>query len=414
MKVLQVNCVYKKGSTGKITYDLHSGLIEKGIESVVCYGRGELVKEPGVYKICPEWYSKINNALSRITGIMYGGCFFSTKRMISVINKENPDIVHLQCINGYFVNIYRLVEWLKVNHISTVVTLHAEFMYTGGCGHSIDCNQWSTRQGCGHSRKCPRWRAETKSLFFDRTGTMWKRMKNAFDGFDDNLIVTSVSPWLMKRAKKSSILSDKTHCVVFNGIDTSVFHVYKTSGLKEELGLKNEKIIFHATPSFDLNPEHIKGGFYVNEIAKRFVGQNVKFLVAGSYSADIEVSKNIILLGKVTDQKKLAKLYSLADMTLLTSRKETFSMVTVESLCCGTPVVGFRAGGPEQIAIKEYSKFVEYGDIDSLDTIIGNMIRNNIDKKYISKKASAKYGKDIMCENYMRVYKELYKEEIKE
>ena len=27
MKVLQVNCVYKKGSTGKITYDLHSGLI---------------------------------------------------------------------------------------------------------------------------------------------------------------------------------------------------------------------------------------------------------------------------------------------------------------------------------------------------------------------------------------------------
>ena len=87
----------------------------------------------------------------------------------------------------------------------------------------------------------------------------------------------------------------------------------------------------------------------MNEIAKRFVGQNVKFLVAGSYSADIEVSKNIILLGKVTDQKKLAKLYSLADMTLLTSRKETFSMVTVESLCCGTPVVGFRAGGPEQI-----------------------------------------------------------------
>lgn len=26
MKVLQVNCVYKKGSTGKITYDLQKGL----------------------------------------------------------------------------------------------------------------------------------------------------------------------------------------------------------------------------------------------------------------------------------------------------------------------------------------------------------------------------------------------------
>lgn len=41
-------------------------------------------------------------------------------------------------------------------------------------------------------------------------------------------------------------------------------------------------------------------------------------------------------------------------------------MVTAESLCCGTPVVGFKAGAPEQIAIKEFSEFVEYGDLNSL------------------------------------------------
>ena len=39
-------------------------------------------------------------------------------------------------------------------------------------------------------------------------------------------------------------------------------------------------------------------------------------------------------------------------------------MVTAESLCCGTPVVGFKAGAPEQIAIKEFSEFVEYGDLN--------------------------------------------------
>lgn len=105
MKVLQVNCVYRTGSTGKITYDLHKNLLDVGIESVVCYGRGSRVKEPGVYKICPEWYSKLNNAWSRVTGIMYGGCFFSTNRLIQIIRKEQPDIVHLQCINGYFVDI---------------------------------------------------------------------------------------------------------------------------------------------------------------------------------------------------------------------------------------------------------------------------------------------------------------------
>lgn len=72
------------------------------------------------------------------------------------------------------------------------------------------------------------------------------------------------------------------------------------------------------------------------------------------------------MLGKITDQELLAKYYSMADVTLLTSKKETFSMVTAESLCCGTPVVGFKAGAPEQIAIKEFSEFVEYGDLNSL------------------------------------------------
>jgi len=141
MKILQVNVVYKKGSTGKITYDLHKGMLDAGIESVICYGRGELVKEPGVYKTCPEWYSKLNNALTRITGVMYGGCFFSTNRLISIIKKEKPDVVHLQCINGYFVNIYRLITWLKKEHIKTMLTLHAEFMFTANCGHALECDR---------------------------------------------------------------------------------------------------------------------------------------------------------------------------------------------------------------------------------------------------------------------------------
>lgn len=76
MKILQVNCVYRKGSTGKIVYDIHTELQKQGIESVVCYGRGEKICEPNVYKTCPEWYSKLNNLWSRLSGLIYGGCFF--------------------------------------------------------------------------------------------------------------------------------------------------------------------------------------------------------------------------------------------------------------------------------------------------------------------------------------------------
>ena len=399
MKILQVNCVYHKGSTGKIVADVHAALKEKGVESLVCYGRGEKVREAGVTKTCGEFYSDLNHFLTYLNGIMYGGCLLSTNRLISVIKKEKPDIVHLHCINGYFVNIYRIVSWLKKHRIKTVLTLHAEFMYTANCGHAFECEKWKT--GCGN---CPRCKAETRSLFFDRTHTSWRKMAKAFQGFDEDLIVTSVSPWLMQRAKQSPILGDKVHTVVLNGLDTEVFHYTDPEPLRKKHGLTDEKIIFHATPSFNLDPGHIKGGYYVNAFAKQLIDRNVKVFVAGPYPKNIEVAENVILLGRISDQSTLAQYYSLADLTLLTSKKETFSMVTAESLACGTPVVGFRAGAPEQITIPEYSEFVPYGDIDALCCASEKQLSVNRDKVVISQLAAQKYSKEKMTEDYYAVY----------
>lgn len=401
MKVLQVNCVYKTGSTGKITADLHNAFKKNDIESVVCYGRGKRVNEPNVYKTCGELYSKLNNLLSRFTGIMYGGCFFSTNRLISIIKKEKPDIVHLQCINGYFVNIYRIVNWLKKNNIKTVLTLHAEFMFTANCGHSFDCEGWKT--GCG---KCPKFKAETKSLFFDGTARSFKKMQKAFEGFkNENLIVASVSSWLMERAKQSPILAGKQHTVVMNGLDTGVFYPREVGAVKSELGIADEKIIFHVTPNFNNDPDYIKGGYYIIKLAEMLKGENVKIIAAGSYPENLKVPDNILLLGKVSDQNRLAELYSMADITVIASKRETFSMVCAESLCCGTPVAGFKAGGPEAISLDKYSRFVDYGDLKSLYTAVNDLLREARNGEKISKDASAAYGSRVMSENYINIYR---------
>ena len=400
MKILQINCVYKKGSTGKIVYDIHTELLKRGVKSVVCYGRGEKAEETNVYKTCGELYSKANNLLSRVTGLMYGGCFFSTNKLISIIKKENPDVVHVHCINGYFVNIYRLITWLKKSGIKTVVSLHAEFMYTANCGHAFECEKWKT--GCG---KCPRCYQETKSWFFDGTHRSWTKMKKAFEGFD-NLTVTSVSPWLMERAKQSPMLADKKHVVVLNGTDTNVFKTYDAEELRKRHNLGDEKVVFHATPYFTDNPNHLKGGRYVLQLAEKLQGQNVKIFVAGNYDSSLKVPSNVVLLGRVADQTLLARYYSMADVTLLTSKRETFSMVCAESLCCGTPVVGFKAGGPEQISISEYSRFVEYGDVDALYKELTEVLQRGLGfyGTEISRKAVEKYAKPIMTDGYIVLY----------
>lgn len=399
MKIMQINCVYKTGSTGKITYDLHKALTERGIESVVCFGRGKKVIEPKVYKTCGELYAKFNNLLSRITGVMYGGCFFSTNRLFSVIKKEKPDIVHLHCINGYFVNIYRLIGWLKKHNIKTVLTLHAEFMFTANCGYSLDCDKWKT--GCGD---CPRNREETNSFFLDGTARSYKKMKRAFYGFDDRLTVVSVSPWLMERAKQSPILKDKKHTVVMNGLDTDIFHIYDTESIKKKYRITDEKIIFYAAPYFTDNPNYIKGGNYIIELAKRLKDENVRIFVAGEYDSGLKVPENIVLLGKIENQRELAEFYSMADVTVITSKKETFSMICAESLCCGTPVAAFKAGGPETIALADYSAFADYGDMDALINCISNFFNINTESQEISLLAQKKFDKQVMSEEYIDIY----------
>ena len=408
MKILQVNVVYKKGSTGKITYDIHKCLLDSGIESVVCYGRGKRVKEPGVFKTCSEWYSKFNNALSRFTGIMYGGCFFSTNKLISSIKKEKPNIVHLQCVNGYFVNIYRLISWLNKCGIKTLLTLHAEFMYTANCGHALDCDCWKT--GCGN---CPRRKTETKSFLFDKTGTSWKKMKKAFDGFEKDLMVVSVSPWLMDRAKQSPILKNMRHCFVFNGVNTDVFHPYDTTDLRKSHHCEGKKVVFHATTSFSADINHLKGGYYILELARNM--PEVQFIVAGKCDGEIEVSENVILLGQLTDQVMLAHYYSMADVTVITSKKETFSMVVAESLCCGTPVVGFKAGAPEQIAIAAYSDFVEYGDMSKLmESVSKKITLFEAQSESVFKAAYSRYDSKVMFEKYMKLYESILRNSVGE
>ena len=237
-------------------------------------------------------------------------------------------------------------------------------------------------------------------MFADRTAAMWHKMKDAFDGFEE-LTVVSVSPWLMERAQRAPILAGKKHCVIYNGLDTGVFHPYDTQDLRKKHHCGDKKVVFHATPYLSADPNHLKGGYYVLELAKQM--PDAVFIVAGEPEKAIQVPPNVILLGRVASQELLARYYSMADVTLLTSKRETFSMVTAESLCCGTPVVGFKAGAPEQIAIPEYSRFVEYGDLVALRNQLSNF-NPSVLPTQISQSSLQLYSDETMVESYLPIY----------
>jgi putative colanic acid biosynthesis glycosyltransferase len=175
MRLLQINTVYKVGSTGKIVYDIHRLLKEQGNDSFVIHGRGNNYSETNVFKTSPEWDGKLQALYARVTGDFYGGAFFSTYLLIKRIKKIAPDVVHIHLMNGNYVNNYKLLMYLAETNYKTVITLHAEITYTGICEHAFDCERW--KSGCG---KCPQIFKKYKSLFFDKTATEWKRKAKAF------------------------------------------------------------------------------------------------------------------------------------------------------------------------------------------------------------------------------------------
>lgn len=397
MKVVQLNCVYGNGSTGKIVEAIHHYLQSEGDESFVLYGYGPDSCELHAIRVVPPAIRKAQSLRSRITGFPYGGAIWGTASTISFLNKIKPDVVHIHCYNAYIANIYCILSYLKREHIPTVITNHAEFMYTGGCTYSLQCNKWLN--GCGGCNKIGK--EHPISWFFDRTHSEWERLYKAYKGFAD-LTICCVSDWVRDRAARSPFFQGHQVLTVLNGLDTSVFKYRFNDELRNRLSNNGRrKVVLHVTPDFS-NP--IKGGQHILEMAKRM--PDVSFVVVGNRGGVVTELGNILFAGRADDQIALAEYYSAADVCLLTSKAETYSMVTAESLCCGTPVVGFRAGGPETIAIPEFSAFVPQQNDIALEKQLLQFATTSFCKEDISVTAREKYSDVRMCSNYRQIYLE--------
>lgn len=376
MKILLIN-VTSKGSTGSICLTLKEEYEALGHEVHFIVGRHEKTnKAKHIYKGAYELESKTHHFFSLITSNIYGCMPLSTYRIKKLIRKINPGLIHLHCLNGYFVNIYSLTNFIKKKGYKCIYTMHADFMMSAGCGCTLDCKKWKA-SGCKH---CPRVKQFNSKYAFNTIHRHWKRMKKAFEGFDKEKIrITGVSPWLSDRLKLSPIYKDYDIRPVLNPVSKIFGEPFGQNPYKTK-----NNVLFVTTSL--RNPE--KGGQYLDELALMMPEYN--FTVIASRKDEIDVkAKNITFILGGVKADKLKDYYHYADCAILLSQRETFSMVTAEALSCGCPVVGFKAGGPESIAIPEYSRFVEYGNIVQLPS--------SIFEARLAKKEGIRY---IACKKY--------------
>ena len=267
--LIDVNC--KGSSTGKIVYDLYTNLRADGRTAAICYGRGVNIEEENIYKFGLDWETNIHAGLSRITGYNGYFSFFSTKRLINYIEQFKPDLIHINELHAYFVNIKPLIEYIKSKNIPVVWTFHCEYMYTGKCGYAYECCKYQNE--CGG---CPAIKDYPKSQWFDKTKQMLGRKKNLLG--DWNFTIVTPSQWLADRVK-TSFLKDKEIKVIHNGIDTNVFHPVDANDLKRKLNISDKsKVVLAVAP--DIMSER-KGGKWVLKLADKMKDENVFVVLVG-------------------------------------------------------------------------------------------------------------------------------------
>lgn len=332
MKVLQINAVYRYLSTGRSTQEFDNMLLCAGWESAIAYSVGKAESSDREYLIGSNWGQKAHALLSRITGLQGYYSAGATRKLLHFMKGYKPDVVVLRNLHANYIHLPILQKYLAENDIPTVAVLHDCWFYTGKCCHYTvaGCNRW--QQGCGN---CPAKKKYNVSWFFDRTKKMLRDKKKGF-GAIPRLGVVAVSDWLLKEAQNAPVFQNATEiCRIYNWVDTTIF-APGDSPLREQLGLKDKKVILCAASIWNGN----KGLHTVLRIAGK-LKESEQLIMVGQVPAGTKIPPNVIYMPPTEDLNKLAQIYNAADVFMQPSLEETFGKVTAEALACGVPVVCF-------------------------------------------------------------------------
>lgn len=389
MRVLLIDVTCKVGSTGKIVYDLYTELNNQGHVAGIAFGRGPQVNEPNIFKFGLDKETAFHALMNRITGIHGSFSLISTIRLIRFIEKFNPDVIHIHELHGYFVNIVTIMKYIRKKNIKTIWTFHSEYMYEAK-GHVYD-----KKENPGWSRK----NEYPQSWIVDFSKISAKRYLKQFSEYQ-NLTIVTPSIWLKDRVSKTPLNKHQIK-VIHNGIDQSIFNPRVSSYIREQYNIGDKKVILSVAPNLMSNH---KGGKLAIEIASMLPSSDYYFILIGVNQSSIEENNNILMIPKTNNQNSLADFYSLADLFLITSIRETFPTTCLESLSCGTPVVGFDTGGTSETAPFPFGSYVKYSAIEDLKDLIINQANN---KRFFSDellKFAKKYDKKVMLSEYIKIY----------
>ena len=183
------------------------------------------------------------------------------------------------------------------------------------------------------------------------------------------------------------------------------------AAIRQKLGIpENKKVILFVAA--DLGDER-KGAKYFFEALRHVETDGWIVLTLGkkiNLPRETQTVVEIKQLGYLSNHEEMAQIYSATDLFCITSLDDNFPTTVLESLACGTPVVGFKVGGiPEQVT-EDCGILVPSRDAQGLGEAITKVLQDDELREKMSANCRARAVTHYTLEKFRDRYIELYHE----
>lgn len=313
---------------------------------------------------------------------------------------QDADIIHLHWICN-ILSIESIRELIKL-HKPIVWTCHDSWAFTGGCHVRYGCDGYQS--GCTDCKVLVNKESNdlAKKILFE------KKRKWLYN----EMVFIAPSNWMKENILASSLFCNNNVAVIPNALDIAIYKRVESKKSSNKMS-----ILFGATNA----QTPYKGFEYLVKMLEELTDMipNVEQKYCLQFVGTNKIENAIIekfectFWGFVTEQKEMARIYSLADVFVCPSLDDNLPSMVMESMACETPVVAFTTGGiPDMIEHKQNGYLAEYKNAKDLAKGMIWILNNNQEGKIgveARNKVLNNYAQEIVAEKHIGLYESLLK-----
>lgn len=348
MRYVQLNA-YGNAWAESIIFKKHHELRAQGHESWVFWARADHEQDEHMVKIASYPEICIDVLHTRIDGRAGFHSKGITRRLLRRLDEIDPDVVHLHVLCGYWLNVEMLFEWLAAHRCKVVWTLHDCWAFTGHCIYFTyaKCMQW--RSGCAATTPCPQKREYPETYLGGDASVRlcYEKKKRLFTMLPpERMSLVTPSYWLAGLVKQSFLMKYDVE-VVHNTVNTDIFKP-TPSDFRERYGIGDRFMVLGVASKWSER----KGLSDFVRLACELDSDRFAVVVVGLSEKQIkQVSRELTALPRTDNPRKLAEVYTAADVLVNPSAEETYGMNVAEAAACGTRSVVVEGSACAEVAV---------------------------------------------------------------